>query len=160
LLPEQKVALINIYKGEENNYWESAINAIRAEGGSLTSMTTGYNIEGIKPINIENKRVLVIEDLISTGGSSAKEVDAARNLGATADQLISIFTYNLDEAKGQFDKLVPKCDTYSILPYEILLEEAVNTGRLNKDDEALLKEWRSDPFNWGEKHGFPKVEKK
>lgn len=159
LLPGQKVALLNIYAGEENNYEKNAMDAIREAGGTFSSFTD-LDIKGIKPVDIKDKRILVIEDLISTGGSSAKEVVAARNLGARADNLISIFTYNLDEARSQFDNLVPGCHTNSILTYENLLEEAVKMGYLKYEDRKLLEEWRADPFNWGEKHGFPKVEKK
>lgn len=156
LRPGQKVELINIYSGEENNYGNNAVDAILQEGG-ITSCVTPVNLNIVKPLDIKGKKVLVIEDLISYGGSSAKEVETARNLGAVADHLISIFTYNFDEAKENFNKLTPKCNAHSILPYEILLEEAIKTGFLSKDNEALLIDWRKDPKNWEIKYGFKKI---
>lgn len=158
LLPGQRVGLLNLLKDDTDNYDVSAMDAIRYAGGRIHSISTLQY--PVLETDIANKKVLVIEDLISTGGSSAKEVAMARSLGAKTDDIISIFTYSLDEAAGQFTKLVPGCRVHSILTYDTLLEVAGNMGYLNQDDEILLKEWRKDPFNWGEKHGFPKAEKK
>lgn len=104
-------------------------------------------------------QILVIEDLISTGGSSARAVQAVRDAGGNCNHCYSIFNYGLDKAVDAFNSLDPKCEVKSLLTYDTLLEVAKETGYLNKSQIELLKEWREDPFGWGEKHGFPKVEK-
>ncbi len=117
-------------------------------------------IEGIDAeSDLSGKRVLLIEDLISTGGSSAKAVQAIRDANGECNNCYSIFDYGLDKAVQAFDSLDPKCNVRSLLTYDILLEVAKETGYLNKNQIKLLKDWREDPFGWGEKHGFPKVEK-
>ncbi|MFH1316269.1 MAG: orotate phosphoribosyltransferase [Candidatus Woesearchaeota archaeon] len=117
-------------------------------------------IEGIDAEkDLEGRIVLVIEDLISTGGSSAKAVQAVRDANGKCDYIISIFDYGLDKASQAFLELDPKCNVKSLLTYDILLEVAKEAGYLTDDQVKLLEEWRSDPFNWGENHGFPKVEK-
>lgn len=116
-------------------------------------------IEGIDAEkDLEGRTVVVIEDLISTGGSSARAVQAVRNANGVANYCLSIFDYGLEKAVQAFDSLDPKCNVRSLLTYDILLEVAKETGYLNKEQVKLLEEWREDPFNWGEKHGFPKVE--
>jgi orotate phosphoribosyltransferase len=129
-------------------------------------------IEGIADdADLKGKRVLLIEDLISTGGSSVKAVQAIRDANGTIDHCFSIFTYGLDKANKMFAgetfyddkaglKLSQPCQVSSALTYDKLLQVARDTGYLNTEQVKLLEEWRADPFNWGEKHGFPKVEKK
>lgn len=117
-------------------------------------------IEGIDAEkDLGGKRVIVIEDLISTGGSSAMAVQAVRDANGKANYCLSIFNYGLDKAVQAFDSLDPKCEVRSLLTYDVLLEVAKETGYLTKEQVKLLEEWRVDPFEWGEKHGFPKVEK-
>lgn len=116
-------------------------------------------IEGIDAEkDLEGKRVIVIEDLISTGGSSAKAVQIVRDANGKANYCLSIFNYGLDKAVQEFDALEPKCEVRSLLNYDVLLEVAKETGYLTEEQVKLLEEWRADPFGWGEKHGFPKVE--
>lgn len=128
-------------------------------------------IEGIdSESDLSGHHVLVIEDLISTGGSSVKAVQAVRDAKGTCNHCLSIFTYDLDQAKEMFqgkrayDKegkkfLATPCSVDSLLNYDTLLEVAKETGYLTEKQIKLLEEWRADPSNWGEKHGFPKVEK-
>jgi len=117
-------------------------------------------IEGIDANNdLNGKKVVVIEDLISTGGSSARAVQAVRDANGKVEYCISIFTYGLDKAMSAFDSLPEKTKTRSILTYDVLLETAKEINFLTDEQIGLLAEWRKDPFNWGEKHGFPKVEK-
>ncbi len=110
------------------------------------------------------KRVLVIEDLISTGGSSAKAVQAARQANGKVDYCFSIFNYGLEDAvrmfegKIPFDKdgatLRPPCQVRSLLTYDQLLEIALQTKYINEEQAAMLRAWRADPFEWGRKHGW------
>jgi len=116
-------------------------------------------IEGIDADkDLENKRVVLVEDLISTGGSSARAVQAIRTANGQCDNCISIFTYGLDKAAQAFSSLDPRCEVRSLLRYETLLEVAKETGYIDDEQVAMLEEWRAAPFEWGERHGFPKVE--
>src|SRR3989338_4323698 len=57
-------------------------------------------------------------------------------------------------------KLETPCNVYSILDYNTLLEVAKKSGYVNESQIKMLQEWRESPLKWGERHGFPKVEKK
>lgn len=117
-------------------------------------------IEGIDAEKgLDGKSVLVIEDLISTGGSSASAVQAVRNAGGKVDVIVSIFNYGLDKAVEEFNALKTRCKVLSLLDYDTLLTVAGDSSYLRPNQIEILKEWRIDPFNWGTKHGFPKVEK-
>ncbi len=115
-------------------------------------------IEGIgADATLEGKVIVIIEDLISTGGSSLKAVQAARNARGTVNHLLSIFNYGLEEAAHLFadaDVVV-----HSLLTYDVLLEAAKAQRYINAEQQGMLGEWRADPFGWGEKHGFPKDER-
>ncbi len=115
-------------------------------------------IEGIDAAkDLEGKKVIVIEDLISTGGSSARAVQAVRDANGDCDYCLSIFSYDLDKAFEAFDSLDPKCNVRSLLTYDLLLEVAKDIGYLTDDQIEVLREWRKDPFGWGEKRGFKRV---
>ncbi len=118
-------------------------------------------IEGPDP---EGKSVIVIEDLISTGGSSVKAVDAVRNAKGRVNYLFSIFNYGLEDASRMFAgdipfgsdgaTLNPPCNVRSLLTYDKLLEVALDTKYIDKRQAEALREWRADPFDWGRKHGW------
>ena len=115
-------------------------------------------IEGIDAASdINSKSVLVIEDLISTGGSSARAVQAVRDANGAVDYCFSIFNYGLNKATSAFNKLNAPCKTASILTYDVLLKTAKETGYMSEAQIKLLKEWKDNPFEWGEKHGFPQI---
>jgi orotate phosphoribosyltransferase len=106
--------------------------------------------------DLDGKKVIVIEDLISTGGSSAKAVQAVRDAKGEVKYCLSIFSYGLLEANNAFNELKEETKVISILTYDVLLKVA-KTNYLTSDQIKLLVDWRKDPFNWGEKNGFPKV---
>ena len=117
-------------------------------------------IEGIDAEkDLEGKQVIVIEDLISTGGSSAKAIQAVRDANGKVSYCLSIFNYGLEKANEEFNNLNSKCEVRSLLTYDILLETALEAGYLTESQIELLKDWRKDPFEWGEKYGFSKIEK-
>lgn len=117
-------------------------------------------IEGIDANkDLEQRTVLVIEDLISTGGSSARAVQAVRDANGKCNSCISIFDYGLRKAVDAFKNLDPGCETYSLLTYDTLMQTAQESNKFTAEQIDMLKEWKEDPFNWGEKHGFAKVEK-
>ena len=115
-------------------------------------------IEGLDAeSDLEGRSVVVIEDLISTGGSSARAVEAVREANGSCEWCISIFSYGLEKAAEQFQALDPPCNFTSLLTFPVLLAAAKEGGVLSQEQIDLLAEWRKDPFGWGEKHGFPKA---
>lgn len=116
-------------------------------------------IEGLDAdSDLGGRKVVVIEDLISTGGSSARAVEAVREANGIANWCLSIFSYGLDKADEQFAALDPPCAFTSLLTFPLLLDVARTGGLLSDEQIAVLDEWRQDPFGWGEAHGFPKVD--
>lgn len=100
-------------------------------------------IEGeLKP----GAKVVVVEDLISTGGSSLKAVDALRKAGSNVIGMVASFTYGFDVAKKAFEDANVRLET--LTDYEHVVEQALETGYIAKDDVNLLHEWRRDPANW------------
>ncbi|MBI2671737.1 orotate phosphoribosyltransferase [Candidatus Woesearchaeota archaeon] len=116
-------------------------------------------IEGIDSgSTLEGKTVLIIEDLISTGGSSLKAVQAVRNSRGIVKNMLSIFSYCFKETENGFRDA--DVDLTSLLTYNVLLEQAIVEGKIKQAEFDVLKGWREDYFNWGEKRGFPKGVKK
>lgn len=100
-------------------------------------------IEGeVKP----DLTAVVIEDLVSTGGSSLKAVEELKKNGVIVKGLVSIFSYGFVTAADNFKKA--GCPFYSLCNYDILLKQALTTGYIKESDLELLQEWRTDPANW------------
>ena len=100
-------------------------------------------IEGnLKP----GQKVVVIEDLISTGGSSLKAVEAIRNAGCEVVGMVAIFSYDFPIAAERFKKAGVKVITLS--NYNAMLEAALAIDYIKESDIETLKEWRQDPENW------------
>ena len=91
-------------------------------------------------------KVVVIEDLISTGGSSLKAVEAIRNAGCEVVGMVAIFTYEFPVAQKAYEKAGVKLITLS--NYSALIEAALQTGFIRENDVETLKEWRKDPSMW------------
>ncbi len=125
----------------------------KPKGHGLKNRIEGIDAES----DLDGRKVVVIEDLISTGGSSARAVEAVREANGDCNWCLSIFNYGLGKAAEQFEALDPPCDFSSLLTFPVLLEVARSGGFLTEEQITLLSEWREDPFGWGEKHGFPKV---
>lgn len=101
-------------------------------------------VEGeVKP----GQKVVVVEDLVSTGLSSLNAVEALRNAGCEVLGMVAIFTYGFPHATENFKKSGVTLDTLS--NYNELIEFAVEKGIVNKNHLELLKSWRNDPENWG-----------
>lgn len=100
-------------------------------------------IEGeLKP----GSKVVIVEDLVSTGGSSLKAVEAVRNFGCEAVGMVAIFTHGFPVAEEQFQKANVTLTTLS--NYNAVIEEAVRTDYIKESDIAVLQEWRKDPAHW------------
>jgi orotate phosphoribosyltransferase len=92
------------------------------------------------------QKVVVIEDLISTGGSSLKAVEAIRNDGSEVLGMVAIFTYGFPVADQKFKKAKVKLTT--LCTYDAVLSEALSTNYISEDDIETLQEWRQNPSTW------------
>ncbi len=92
------------------------------------------------------KRYIVVEDLISTGGSSLQAVDALRENGASVAGVIALFSYGFDKAKNAFQKA--NCPFATLSHYETLLTEAVDLGFIDGKEKELLENWNQSPEDW------------
>jgi len=103
-------------------------------------------IEGdLKPCS----KVVVIEDLISTGGSSLKAVEAVRGAGCDVIGMVAIFTYGFSTAEEQFKDA--KVRLTALCNYDAILDEALRTDYIDESEIKTLQEWRKDPANWNPK---------
>lgn len=90
--------------------------------------------------------VVVIEDLISTGGSSLKAVEAICNAGSEVLGMSAIFTYELKTASENFSKANVRLHT--LAGYSVLLETAIEQGYISQNDLLTLKQWKNNPETW------------
>lgn len=100
-------------------------------------------IEGEQP---KGKNVVVIEDLISTGGSSLKVVQALRDAEAMVLGLTAIFTYQFDTANSAFTE--KQCEFYTLSNYETLIRTAIEMNYVEQHHLQTLSEWRKSPGTW------------
>lgn len=105
---------------------------------------TGSLIEGEV---VEGQRVVVIEDLISTGKSSLQAVDALRNAGLSVAGLVAIFTYGFQQADDNF--AAAKCRYSTLSNYNALIDYAAEHAIIAKSDIEFLNKWRENPTEWG-----------
>ncbi len=104
---------------------------------------TQSRIEGVLP---QGAKVVVIEDLVSTGMSSLAAVDALREAGAEVLGMVAVFTYGFDIASESFAAKEVTLTTLS--DYGALIEEATLAGYVKPADAEVLRRWREDPANW------------
>ncbi len=104
----------------------------------------GNQIEGYYE---KGQKVVVVEDLISTGGSSLSAVKALREAGCEVLGMVAIFTYEFQKAADGFE--ADKCKLDTLSNYSVLIETAVKTGYIGEKEVETLKKWRVDPSVWG-----------
>ena len=92
------------------------------------------------------RSVVVVEDLVSTGGSSLNAVEALRAEGCEVKGMVAIFTYGFDEATKAFNKA--KVKLQPLTNYSVLLDQALRSDYITEQDMQSLNEWRKDPANW------------
>jgi orotate phosphoribosyltransferase len=114
----------------------------------VRSAPKGHGLENLieghyKP----GQKVLVIEDLISTGGSSLKAVEALRNAGCEVVGMLAVFTYGFPVADEAFAQAGVELTT--LTNYQELIKVAVADGYVTQQDIATLQEWRKNPSQWG-----------
>jgi len=95
----------------------------------------------------KGKSVVVIEDLISTGGSSVSAVEAVRDAGGEVSHCFAIFTYGLEKSLHNFGAAL--CTLVTLTDFSTLVETAAETEYISKSDKLKIAEWLEDPQSWG-----------
>ena len=105
---------------------------------------TGSQIEGLLE---EGAKVVIVEDLISTGMSSLAAKNALVNAGADVLGMVAIFSYNFNQARKAFEDSNVELTTLS--NYDTLIEVATEIGYVKESEKEVLKEWRISTYTWG-----------
>jgi orotate phosphoribosyltransferase len=133
------------------------LSYVRSSGKDhgLKNQIEGLDASG----SYHRRRVLLIEDLISTGGSSIKAVQAIREAQGEVSYCLAIFTYGMQASVDAFAALDPACTPLALLDYDTMVATALATGYVDDEGARLLSQWRRDPFGWGAANGFPPATK-
>ena len=100
----------------------------------------------------EGKKVLLIEDLVSTGGSSLSSVNAIREYGGKCNHCLAIFTYQLKKAEERFRQA--KVILHALTNFQVMIKIAEIEGYLTPKEAEKAKSWNKDPEGWGKREGF------
>ncbi|MBQ8225905.1 MAG: orotate phosphoribosyltransferase [Bacteroidaceae bacterium] len=111
----------------------------KAKDHGMTNLIEGDLQPGMK--------VVVVEDLISTGGSSLKAVEALRAHGCEVIGMVASYTYGFPVAEEAF--AAAKVELTTLTNYEAVVEVALSTGYIKEEHVPMLAEWRKDPAHWG-----------
>ena len=111
----------------------------KAKDHGMTNLIEGDLQPGMK--------VVVVEDLISTGGSSLKAVEALRQHGCEVIGMVASYTYGFPVAEEAF--AAAKVELTTLTNYEAVVEVALSTGYIKEEHVPMLAEWRKDPAHWG-----------
>lgn len=113
----------------------------------IRSTPKGHGLENLIEGDLKPKqKVVIIEDLISTGGSSLKAVEAIRKDGSEVLGMVAIFSYGFPIAVEQFKQAKVKLNTLS--NYDAVLEQALSTNYITQTELNTLKSWRLNPAEW------------
>jgi len=114
----------------------------------IRSAAKGHGMENLIEGNInEGDKVVVIEDLISTGGSSIKAVNALRAANCDVLGMVAIFTYGFETAANNFKESA--CNLITLSNYNALIDAALENNYIGQNEIETLKEWRLNPAEWG-----------
>lgn len=102
--------------------------------------------------DIQEKRVLLVEDLVTTGGSSLDAVSALREAGATVTHCLCIVTYGFKETLSNFERMGVKLQ--ALASFELILEVATQHGNFAKADKFIIEDWLNEPIGWAERQGI------
>lgn len=100
----------------------------------------------------KGKKVIVIEDLVSTGESSINSVNAVRAIGGKVSHVFSIITYGIGKGKENFK--ANNLELISLTNFEDVVKEARNMGYITEDEILIVLDWISDPTGWAKKQGL------
>lgn len=114
----------------------------------IRSSAKSHGLENLIEGHIEaGQKVVVVEDLISTGGSSLQAVEALRKADCNVMGMVAIFTYGFPIAVENFEKA--NCKLATLSNYNAMIELALESGYIKAEDVENLKEWRKNPSVWG-----------
>lgn len=114
----------------------------------VRSSSKGHGLQNrIEGFFNENQKVVVIEDLVSTGGSSLKAVDALRSAKLNVLGMLAIFTYGFKQAENNFK--LNNCELTTLTNYNELISKALEINYISEDFLPDLKQWRQNPETWG-----------
>ena len=114
----------------------------------IRSKPKGHGLENLIEGDLNpDQKVVIIEDLVSTGISSLNAAEAVKNFGGDVIGMVAIFTYNFQHAIDNFKKAGIELTTLS--RYQTLIDTAVELGEVTSDQVETLMKWREDPANWG-----------
>ena len=105
---------------------------------------TGAQIEGVMP---HGAKVVIVEDLISTGMSSLSAAAAVAREGGMVEGMTAIFSYNFAKARKAFENA--NIELHTLSNYDALIDEAVACGYVKESDLEVLRDWRFSPETWG-----------
>lgn len=115
----------------------------------VRSKPKDHGLENLIEGNLEpNSKVVVVEDLVSTGGSSLKAVEAIRHYGCEVIGMVASYTYGFHVAEQAFKEAGVKLVT--LTDYDHVVTHALETGYIKADDVDVIHEWRKDPANWNQ----------
>ena len=92
-------------------------------------------------------QTILIEDLISTGGSALNAIKALREEAMIVDNCLAIFTYGLGKADDEFKK--NNCSVFTLLTFADLIEYSISKNLITEKQNKILSDWYQDPFEWG-----------
>ena len=114
----------------------------------VRSAPKGHGLENLIEGDLKpGQKVVVIEDLVSTGGSSLKAAEALMDYGAEVLGMVAIFSYGFPQAAASFEKAGLRLTALS--QYDVLIRCAVESGEIRESELKKLMQWREDPANWG-----------
>lgn len=147
---EEKIGKVDVIAGVATAGIPQAALVAAAMGLPLVYVRSSEKKHGmenkIEGVISEGQSVVVIEDLVSTGMSSLRAVDALRSVGANVKGMVAIFTYGLKKATDNFTE--SNCQLYTLSDYETLVKIATENEYINNDDLMSLMDWRKDPQAW------------
>ncbi len=104
--------------------------------------------------DVNGKKILLVEDLVSTGSSSLSGVQALREEGSIVNDCVIIVSYEFPESKVNFEK--EKVKLHSLTNFPMIFEQAVQIKKITEEEKKVVEDWYSDPWGWAERHGFNK----
>ncbi len=100
---------------------------------------------------VPDQRVVIVEDLVSTGGSSLRAVRALQDINCDVLGMTAIFTYKFKITENRFNEA--ECRLYTLCNYDILISIAAETGYINSEEIGVIRQWHKNPENWGNNIG-------
>jgi orotate phosphoribosyltransferase len=105
--------------------------------------------------SVTGRQVLLIEDMITTGGSSLGGITTLREAGAQVDDCLAITTYGFAMSQQAFQ--VARVRLWSLTTFEVILNEGMSAGRFGPAERRMIEDWLDEPHHWAERQGFGDV---